>query len=736
MNLETLTVRIAADNSELVRATRAATSDVERFAQRTEGISGRLSAALAGAFSFAAITAGLGRAFQAADAADRSFRQMAGTAAISGLNLNQLAAAAQRIHDTMGVSTVAANGLSTEVAKLASKAGEMDHLSEGMQRFLALGGARGLGAAETLDAVRQAVLGIDEGTDKLFGKNPSVLYREYADSIHTTVGRLTDAQKAQAIWTAGLRDGGRAAQLYADYLQSPQGQLDQLKSKTEDSFATLGRSLEVVRTAAIPTLASLAEGFSRFVGGIQLMGAQLPVFAAQARVAMAKMRDESRGALGNLGAGAAFGANIIGAGPLMRFVPRPEGDSVAMLQAELERTRAAYEAEAARIVNGVQGIMAGLFNPPGTTGGGATGGGRLGSAITALSDLTGKFRDEIKEAFDEWKRLEAAVGGRALLPNLSAPGEVRVPGIFRPGGGTADISFGHAAEGVQANAARASESLEDVAGSLQDLSVSVGSLSPRLRNAITGIASFTQGITSLQTAKGFFGQFTAAAGILGGAVGALQGITSLLNGAGREISRNIDALARLRFQASGFDPGAESSLQKALNAVLALQQQNFLQRINDLSQTLSAAGLDQQQFEGILQALNLATRDEQGRITLGTRSIDEFVQALRDAIAGTKRLGDETARAAGLINLTSGYRLAGAVYQIQDPRPWTPPTTGPAAPPVGSATSPTAITFTGPVYMDARTKSIPQLVEEIGRHLIQQSRSGGNLDWKYALGVT
>jgi hypothetical protein len=295
MTIDELVVKIRADESALRSGFRSADRELSAFARRTEAVSNQLNSAIGGALSAYAITSTLGRAFRAADELATSYRQLSAAASLSGIELTVLSQAAQETKSRMETSTLAANGLAAELGKLASRAGEIDQLSEGMQAFLQLGGAQGLGAAETLTAVRQAVLGIDEGTDKLFGKNPSALYAEYAASIGVSAGKLTEAQKAQAILSAAIRDGGRVAEQYADYLKSPQGQLDQLRIKTDEAFGTLGRALEVTRTAAIPVLADLAVDFARFVGGIQLMGAELPVFAARARLAIAELDDAAGG---------------------------------------------------------------------------------------------------------------------------------------------------------------------------------------------------------------------------------------------------------------------------------------------------------------------------------------------------------------------------------------------------------------------------------------------------------
>ena len=62
------------------------------------------------------------------------------------------------------------------------------------------------------------LLGIDEGTDRLFNRNPSALWKEYAASIGTTAGKLTDAQKQQALLSAALLEGAKVGGEYERFL--------------------------------------------------------------------------------------------------------------------------------------------------------------------------------------------------------------------------------------------------------------------------------------------------------------------------------------------------------------------------------------------------------------------------------------------------------------------------------------------------------------------------------------
>lgn len=214
----------------------------------------------------------------ASDAANEfsaSMRKLEGTAKIAGVPLETLQGIAAKGRDAFGLSAVTANDLTVAVSRLATKAGNLGMSSDLMERFLDLGAAKGLSATETLRAVEQSILGIDEGTDKLFGKNPSVLYKEFADSIGKSAGKLTDQEKAMALATAAMDDGGKVVGAYRDYLQSAAGQQEQARQRMREAAATLGTAL----TPAYNLAAGVVQWF-----GTKLQGAigQVQLFAVQA----------------------------------------------------------------------------------------------------------------------------------------------------------------------------------------------------------------------------------------------------------------------------------------------------------------------------------------------------------------------------------------------------------------------------------------------------------------------
>lgn len=253
---------------------------------------------------FAGMVAGLGKAVDAANELAASTRKLEATAKITGVALDTLQSISARGQQGFQLSTTLANDFAVELAKLASKAGDVSKAAPGMEAFLDIGAARGLGAADTLQAVRQAILGIDEGTDKLFGKNPSVIYAEFAATIGTTAGKLTDQQKAMALLTEAMEDGAKVRGEYAAYLQTAAGQQEQLTNALKVGAAELGTALTPALLAVLPVLTRLVKGLGEFVGGVQLMAVDAAYYFEQIPNTVALIKGQTLEQLGLLLRGA------------------------------------------------------------------------------------------------------------------------------------------------------------------------------------------------------------------------------------------------------------------------------------------------------------------------------------------------------------------------------------------------------------------------------------------------
>jgi hypothetical protein len=222
-----------------------------------------LQGALGTAISTAAVAAALDRAFDASDKAVKSLTLLDGTAKLTGLSLRDLDAAATDFQAKFGVSADTASEFAAQLGRLTAKAGDTTKLRDAMAAFLNLAAARGYSAQEALTAVSQAILGIDEGTDKLFGKNPSVIYDEWAKAAGTTAGKMTDQQKALALLTAGLTDAKKVGDAYGKMLETTAGMSQKWGTEIDQLFATIGRALDPLRRAflfmATDTVRALRE---------------------------------------------------------------------------------------------------------------------------------------------------------------------------------------------------------------------------------------------------------------------------------------------------------------------------------------------------------------------------------------------------------------------------------------------------------------------------------------------
>ncbi len=194
---------------------------------------------------------------QKANEFNKSAQALRGEAKLMGVAFDSLSKVAEEVKTKYELSAKVANGYAVEVAKLATKAGDATKTQLAIGRLLDLAAAKGLDAEDALTAVKQALLGIDEGTDKLFGKNPSVLYEEYARAIGTTAAKLSDQQKAQALLVATMSEGAKVEGERLKYLQSAAGAQERYKQSLDELSASIG--LELLKVLK-PMLELLNEG--------------------------------------------------------------------------------------------------------------------------------------------------------------------------------------------------------------------------------------------------------------------------------------------------------------------------------------------------------------------------------------------------------------------------------------------------------------------------------------------
>jgi hypothetical protein len=242
----------------------------------------------------AAVFAGIGAIMRAtapeADALRISTLRLDSASRLTGVSLQFLQNVSRQAQNQFKLSAVQSNEFTTEIAKLTNKAGDIGMTSRALAAFLNVGAAQGMTAQQTLVAVRQAILGIDEGTDKLFQKNPSTIYKEFATSIGTTVGKLTDQQKAQALVNAAMEASLKVGDAYARFLDTAAGKQGVLDAASEKFQATLGRLFEPLRA----WLAGVGASFLNWLTSIVEL-------AGRAGGALLRMWRPGMGLAGNIG---------------------------------------------------------------------------------------------------------------------------------------------------------------------------------------------------------------------------------------------------------------------------------------------------------------------------------------------------------------------------------------------------------------------------------------------------
>lgn len=225
--------------------------------------------ALAATMAAANLASWFGDSARAADDFERSIRKVSASAKLLGVAEEDIRGLASQAEKGFALSAGMASDLAVEITKLTKGAGQLDKSEVLLRSFLDLGAARGLDAAQTLTAVRQSILGIDEGTDKLFGVNPSALWKDFAASIGTTAGKLSDMQKLQALATAAIRDGGKVRGEYEKWLETASGKMQQLAKANDQLKIAVARLFTGVRTDVASGGASLLSWLADVLDGFR-----------------------------------------------------------------------------------------------------------------------------------------------------------------------------------------------------------------------------------------------------------------------------------------------------------------------------------------------------------------------------------------------------------------------------------------------------------------------------------
>ena len=203
---------------------------------------------------------------------ENSNRKLFATSKLTGASFEFLQDVTKDAQLNLGLTTKDSNELTIALAKLGQKAGDTTKTKDALKALMDLGSAQGLNVEESITAINQAILGIDEGTDKLFQKNPSVIYDEYAKSIGTTAGKLTDQQKAQALLNETISQGSKVQGEYNKYLETSAGKQQLLTQKVEVLKQEFGETVSKGIEPFIDAILNANDSTGKFVGGVAVVG--------------------------------------------------------------------------------------------------------------------------------------------------------------------------------------------------------------------------------------------------------------------------------------------------------------------------------------------------------------------------------------------------------------------------------------------------------------------------------
>ena len=245
-------ITVVIDGQEFVsKAADDAGAGMDRFSKKQPGWVNGLADLKAGweflSKGIGFVRSAIEESLSAYDALVLSQRKMEGASKLTGLSLDYLHGIAAEAREKFGLSRVVANEYAVEMGKLEKASGGTAKATDLLSGFLEIGAARGLTAAESLQAASQAQLGIDEGTDRLFGKNPSGLWADYESVIGKSAGKFSDMEKQAALAYAVIEGGNATMGSYAAVLESTAGKTEMFRQKNQEAYAALGESMTVIR---------------------------------------------------------------------------------------------------------------------------------------------------------------------------------------------------------------------------------------------------------------------------------------------------------------------------------------------------------------------------------------------------------------------------------------------------------------------------------------------------------
>ena len=584
--------------------------------------------ALAAAFQFAKDFAM--DSIRAYDEYAASNQRLSAQSKLTGVSITDLEKAAKRARDEFNLGVAVANDAAVTTAKYASRAGDATKQNELLAAALNLGAASGLNAADSMQALEMGLRGQDEGFDKLLGKNPSTIWKEYADANDLAVGKMTDTQKRMAELTAVVDAGNKVGNVYNERLQTGAGQQEVMNNKLENAKIAFGAAIQPVRILIVQGLSKLIEVATPVVIAL----ANVSTFLFEVFVGSFKLAQSAVGSVievvgkltGNKSLEEWGRKQSQAMTEYVADLDRMEGKTKTATTAveghgkahELAAFKITASADATKKATEITQAAADAYFDKASK--------KLGKPLADLIDITTTSIDRLAET------------GRDQLDPKNAEAFAKQMGILRAEadkGNAAVFSLGQHVETGTVSTKKMAWDVVGIARGALDAAQAFGVVDATAATALNSVINLG---TSLARLSG--GDISA----LPQFIGSLTSVISMLIGgdsARKQLFReNTLALTKLSKDVNGLKLNVSGEdFAKATNALTGIKlkggQKNQIEDFNTLLAALSAQGLTFGDFERIAKELGLSVRDANGNFQSG--AVEPILAALKATSPG--RLG-------------------------------------------------------------------------------------------------
>lgn len=584
------------------------------------------------------VTAAIGAAkdyvlesFAAYDRFAASQTKLSAQSKLTGISLAELNRIADDGREKFGLSSVTANEAATTVGKYASRAGDATKANELLAAALDLGAASGLDAAASMEALEMGLRGQDEGFDKLLGKNPSSIWKEFADANGLAVGKMTDTEKRMAELTAIMEAGGKVTGSYADRLESGAGAQDKLNNKLDEAKVAFGQATQPLRIFVVQGLTSLVD-----VGG--------RVVLAIGRVANA-IGVALTGAVE--GARAGVGFLVMGIGKLtgnkeLEDWGRNQSTAFSDFRAQLAKLEEKY------LTTGKAATDSAATQSAAVT--------KVATTTKAATETTAQELDRLNKAIDAklGKPMQVAIEltegaitrlGKAAVDQLptgqSEQFLTHMQGLVTASGQARDkiMGIGQSTGTAATNSKDMAREVETLARGAIDAATSFGVIDDSAARSLNSAVNIASAVQRMAT-SGF--SFAGAVGVIGGVASIVN--TMMAGDAERRrlLGENNRSLAKLSKDIGGLNLNVTGDqLAQAQGAIGGLTFKggfaNFVSDTNTLRGGLQSAGLTMADLERIGNELGINIKDKNGNLSF------EAIRQLQEALKTVKpgRLGQD-----------------------------------------------------------------------------------------------